>query len=91
VPLNLTDSSVAFATPITKTDDWFMAVGASFGYASDRGLANSDSWYEKGSVTAGRSPHAVVSQGGALSLENLGWLRGHPRLKILDPVLAVFC
>jgi len=64
VPSSLTDSSVAFATPITKIDEWFVGVGAGFGYAGDRGLANSESWYGKGSVTAGRK----FEGGGALAV-----------------------
>lgn len=64
VPSGLTDSSIAFASPITEIDDWFVGMGAGAGYAGDRGLANSDAWYGKGAVTVGRE----FADGSALAI-----------------------
>lgn len=64
VPSSLTDSSIGFATPITKVEEWFVGIGAGVGYAGDRGLGNSDSWYGKGAVTVGRE----FADGSALAI-----------------------
>lgn len=53
VPGRLTDASMAFATPIAKVDDWFLAFSVGAGYAGDKAFGNSDSWYGIGTFSAG--------------------------------------
>jgi len=54
LPRTLSDSSVAFATPLGNVGEWFVAASAGAGYAGDAAFGNSKAWYGKGELSIGR-------------------------------------
>jgi hypothetical protein len=54
LPGQLDDASLAFATPIAASGDWFAAALLGFGYAGDNAFGNGRAWNAKAGLIAGR-------------------------------------
>lgn len=55
IPDSLTDTSIAFGTPIKQFGNgWFVAASAGIGYAGSNAFGAGDAWYAKGTALLGK-------------------------------------